>query len=401
MLRHLVWLAIGAFAIGTETFVIAALLPSIASDLHVTVAIAGQVVTIFALGYAVGSPVLSVLAGGIDRKWLLVACLLVFTLANVAAAVAQTLPQLSFARILLALSAGLYMPTANAVATTLVAPEKRGRAIAVVVGGMTVAVTFGVPLGALIGAYADWRTTFLMVAVIGAVAALGLTVGLPRGLPRTVSTLTQRLAVGRRPEILHGLAVTLAFATGVFAVFTFLAPLLAQAAGFASQGVSATLFVFGAAAAIGNAAGGHAADRFGPVATVRAGLFVLAIAFAMLGFAATSLPTAPAAIVMVVAVALWGVTGWGLYSAQMANFVRLAPDVSMVALSLNASTFYLGVAAGSALGAFTLSVTTVRDLGWVAAAAQVLALIILQLAPRAAAPLATASAVQPSPRGIE
>src|SRR5262245_5603710 len=140
MLLRLAWLAVGAFAVGTETFVIAALLPAIATDLHVSVAAAGQVVTMFALAYGVGAPVLSVLAGDVDRKWLLVGCLVAFALANLLAAAAQSLGSLTRARALLALTAGLYVPTANAVATALVKPEQRGRAIAVVVGGLTVAV---------------------------------------------------------------------------------------------------------------------------------------------------------------------------------------------------------------------------------------------------------------------
>ena len=144
----LIWLAVGAFAVGTETFVVAALLPSIAADFRVTVAAAGQIVTAFALAYAIGSPVLSVLTGGFDRKRLLIACLLLFSLANLLAAATHGLLELTLARIVLAVTAGLYVPTANAVATAIAGPERRGRAIAVVVGGLSVAVALGVPIGA-------------------------------------------------------------------------------------------------------------------------------------------------------------------------------------------------------------------------------------------------------------
>lgn len=379
MLARLIWLALGAFAVGTETFVVAALLPSIASDLHVAVSGAGQIVTAFAFAYAIGSPLLSVLAAEIDRKRLLVSCLLFFSVANVFAATAQSLFALTLARILLALASGLYVPNANAVAAAIAGPERRGQAIAIVVGGLTVAVALGVPVGAWLAATTSWQAAFLLVAAIGVIAALGLVIGLPRDLPRGTSTLRERLGVARRPEILHGLAVTLAFATGVFTVFTFLAPLLMSAAGLGAAGVSGTLFLFGVAAAAGNALGGYAADRFGAVPTVRAGLGALACAFVLLGFAAKALPVGLAAIVIVAAIGLWGVCGWGLYAAQMAYLAGLAPQVAMVTLSLNSSTFYLGVAMGSLLGGLVLSLGSIADLGWIAALGQVVALVILHL----------------------
>ena len=388
----LIWLAVGAFAVGTETFVVAALLPSIAADFRVTVAAAGQIVTAFALAYAIGSPVLSVLTGGFDRKRLLIACLLLFSLANLLAAATHGLLELTLARIVLAVTAGLYVPTANAVATAIAGPGRQGRAIAVVVGGLSVAVALGVPIGAWLAAHASWPATFLLVAAISAAAAAGLMIGLPRELPRGVTTLAQRLNVARRPEILHGLAVTLAFSTGVFSIFTFLAPLLIDAAGLDAQGVSATLFLFGVAAAGGNALGGYAADRFGAVPTVRVGLVMLALVFGLLAVGAKAFAPPAATIAIIAAIGLWGIVGWGVYSAQMANLAGLAPGVAMVTLSLNSSTFYLGVAAGSVLGAFTLSIGTVGDLGWVASLGQVVALATLELPRRAGSRL---GALQP------
>jgi len=166
MPASLVWLAIGAFAIGTEALMIAGLLPAIAADFHTTIATAGELITIFAIAYAVGSPILSALCGNLDRRRLLMIALSCFTAANLLAATTQSLWQLVAVRVLLALSAGLFMPTAYAVAASLVPPERRGRAIAAVTSGMTIATVLGVPLGAWIGGHADWRSTFLIVAVL-------------------------------------------------------------------------------------------------------------------------------------------------------------------------------------------------------------------------------------------
>lgn len=389
MLARIIWLALGSFAVGTETFVVSALLPSLASDLAVTVAAAGGIVTVFALGYAIGSPVLSVLAANVERKRLLIACLIVFALGNLAAAAAQSLAGLMAARVVLAFAAGLYIPTANAVAAAVAGPQRQGRGIAIVVGGMTVAVALGVPLGAWLAAHATWRASFVLVAVAGAVAALGLVLGLPRDLPRGASTLRQRLDVARRPEILRGLAVTLAFSAGVFELFTFLAPLLSGPAHLDAEGISAVLFLFGVGAAAGNLIGGNAADRFGALRTVRIGLAAMTALFIATAFAAsTRHPLASPAIVALVG--LWGVLGWMTYSAQMTHLVRLEPTLGSVTLSLNSSAFYVGVAGGSAVGAFALSVGTIAHLAWFAAVMQLVALAIAGLPRRAIVPAAIA-----------
>jgi predicted MFS family arabinose efflux permease len=303
----------------------------------------------------------------------------VFTLANVGAAQAQGFTQLLIARVLMALVSGLYVPTASAVATALVKPEQRGRAISVVIGGMAVAVALGAPVGALIGAMSNWRMTFALVAVLGAIAVVGLAIGLPRDLPRPVTTLGQRLAAARRPEILHGLSVTLLFATGAFTVFTYLALLLGQAAGLGPRGISATLFLFGVAAAFGNALGGASSDRFGPLRTARIGLTLLVAVvavFAVIALAANALSVSQAAPVIVASIGAWGLVAWCVYAALMANLVRLAPELAMVTLSLNASTFYFGVALGSFVGSLVLRFGAGK-LAWVAAALELAALAVL------------------------
>src|SRR6266404_3386152 len=162
----LYWLALGAFAIGTEGFMIAAILPNIAADLVVSVALAGSLISIFALAYALSSPVLTALTGRVDRRKLLLAAMTIFSLPNVVAASTHTFWGLAAARVLLACAAGMYTPNANALAGALVPPERRGRAIAIVNAGLTVAIAIGVPLGAVVGNRLGWRMTFVGVGVI-------------------------------------------------------------------------------------------------------------------------------------------------------------------------------------------------------------------------------------------
>jgi predicted MFS family arabinose efflux permease len=385
MFPRLVWLALGTFAVGTESFVVAPLLPAIARDVGVPIVAAGRLVTVFALFYAFGAPILAVALANVDRKRLLVGTLGAFVIANLAAAMTQSFTQLLVARAVLALVAGLYMPSANAVAAAMVEPHQRGRAIAIVVGGSAAATALGVPIGSFLGNTADWRITFVMIAVFAAIGVIGLAVGLRHDLPRSVATLSERLAVGRRPDILHGLSVTFLFAVGLSVVFTYLSPLLTLAAGFDARAISATLLVWGLSAAAGNAIGGVAADRIGPERAVRLGLLVLAATFGVIAFAATTLLPPVAGAVMVAAIAFWGAAGWAVFAAQMAHLARLAPQVAVVTLSLNASTFYAGIAAGSAVGSLTVAFGGLAEIGWIAAALQLAALAILLFGRRSAA----------------
>jgi len=151
----LYWMALGTFAIGTEGFMIAPLLPSLAEDLSVGLVAAGQLVTVFTLSYAFSSPILTALTGGIGRRNLLIVCMAGFAAANVVAAVATSYWMLMAARILLALASGLYVPNANALAGAVVAPEKRGTALSIIAGGTSIAVALGVPISAFIGTVSD------------------------------------------------------------------------------------------------------------------------------------------------------------------------------------------------------------------------------------------------------
>jgi len=176
-MARLYWLALGTFAIGTEGFMIAPLLPDLAHDLSVSLVSAGQLVTVFALTYALSSPILTALTGDIDRRRLLIASMLAFAAANFVAWSAHGYPALLAARILLAVAAGLYVPNANALASAIVEPSRRGTALSIVTGGTSVAVALGVPLGALVGDCFGWRVNFAAVGALALIATVGLLSG--------------------------------------------------------------------------------------------------------------------------------------------------------------------------------------------------------------------------------
>jgi predicted MFS family arabinose efflux permease len=198
-LTSLISLSLGAFAIGTEGFMIAGLLPALAHDLDVGLPAAGHLVTAFSLAYAIGAPVLAVLTAGLERKRLLAVAMGGFALANVLAALAPGYAWLMGARLLLALSAASFMPAAGGYAAGLAGPERQGRALSVVIGGLTVAIIAGVPLGVLLGDALGWRATFLGVAGMAAFSLLGILSWLPRQAPGVVASLGERMALARTP----------------------------------------------------------------------------------------------------------------------------------------------------------------------------------------------------------
>jgi predicted MFS family arabinose efflux permease len=365
------WFALGTFAIGTEGFMIAPLLPRLAQDLSVSLVAAGQLVTVFTLAYAFSSPILTALTGGISRRNLLIGAMLAFAAANVVAALAANYWLLMAARILLALSAGLYVPNANALAGAVVEPHHRGRALAVVTGGTSIAVALGVPVSALIGHSFGWRATFMIVAALSALATSGLLLGLDRtvgaGLP--VASLRERLAtIGNKPVLLT-LLVTLLWAAGAYAVYTYLAAFLARGLGIEGATVGIVLFVWGVAAAVGVTFGGALNDRFGSKRVILASLALLAIAFVTMSASVHLLSPAAARVPVLGAIVVWGLAAWSFFPAQQARLLSTAGvKLGSVALSLNASFMFAGFAAGAALGAATIAHGSPIELGWVGAA---------------------------------
>ena len=379
----LYWMAVGSFAIGTEGFMIAAVLPSMSADLAVSIQAAGQLMTIFALTYALSSPLMTALTGSVDRRNLLIASMAVFAAANVVAAVAPSYWALAAARVLLAIAAGLYVPGANALAGALVPPNRRGRALAIVNGGMSMAVALGVPLGALIGAHFGWRMMFAGVGVLAAVALSGLLVGLPQGIGSgiPVANIRERLAVARQPAALHALMVTMLWATGTYTLYAYVASYLAAVANFQGSHIGYALFMWGAAAFAGVVIGGFATDRFGNRRVISIALPLLAVALVSLSLTAKYLTVTQAMAPVLVALIVWGASAWGFFPAQQARLIEITGlKGASIALSLNASFMYFGFSLGAALGAFVLSQGSVSDLGWVGGSSVLAAFAVSRIA---------------------
>ncbi|MBN6036478.1 MFS transporter [Amycolatopsis sp. 195334CR] len=341
-------LALGAFSVGTSAYVVAGLLPALVSALNVSTAAAAQLVTAFAIAYAIGAPLLSALTSHWERRTLLVAALAVTAAGNFLAALVTDYPLLFAARIVTAIGAAVYTPVASAVAAELSPPERRGRAVAMVFGGLTVATILGVPLGSLMSQHGGYRLVFALVGVVALAGAVAVRLMLPSVAPQPPVPFLTRFTVAKDPRVLALLGATALGCLGAFTVYTFITPLLAETAGVHGTLVSLLLFAYGAGGVLGNSVGGRITDRWGSRRPLIAVMSAMAVTLAVMPFTATSV--AGAAITLFV----WGLSTWSVNPPIQHRLIEVAGSSAGLALSLNASAIYLGVGlAGVAGGVVT------------------------------------------------
>ncbi|MGW3183007.1 MFS transporter [Kitasatospora sp. NPDC001119] len=386
---RLLLLALGTFAMGTDSMVFAGILGPISADLGVSVPAAGQLVTVFALGYALLAPVLATLTARWPRRRLLLTALVVFSAANALSALAPTYELLLATRVLAAAGAALYTPTANAVATTLVAPERRGRALATVLGGMTVATALGVPLGTWIGR-ADWRMTMWLVTALGVAAFAGLA-ALLRDLPAPAAapTLAARLAPLGRRRVLGAAATTLVFFLAFQSVYIYLSTAVSGATGGDADRLSLVLLTSGVMSVAGSWLGGRLVDRLGVRRVLLTGSAVAAAAFTALPWLGLTMPGALAYAVVV------PLAGWAVSVALPHRLASIDPANAPLLISLNSSALYLGTAVGGVAGSAAIAVLGGR---WFPFAAAALALAACAVAAATTRDERSARASAPAPR---
>lgn len=359
-------LTLSAFAIGTTEFVIVGLLPTIASQLQVTLPSAGLLVSLYALGVAIGAPLLTAMTGKFPRKWLLVGLMALFTLGNLLAWQAPDYGTLILARVLTGLAHGVFFSIGSTIATSLVPKEKAATAIAIMFTGLTVALVTGVPLGTWIGQLFGWRETFLVVSALGLIACVGSYCLIPANLPRgATASLREQLTVLTQPALLRVYAKTALGYGGAFTAFTFLAPILQQVSGFSASSISLILLVYGVSVAVGNIWGGKLADKKGALPALKilfSGLVVILLALTF---------TASHPLLVVLTVLVWGAFAFGNVPALQVLVVQEAghhaPNAVDVASGLNIAAFNIGIAIGSVVGGLVVEHLGLMHTPWVGA----------------------------------
>jgi predicted MFS family arabinose efflux permease len=385
--RRLLALAAGMFAVGTDSFVVAGILPQVANSLNVSVSVAGQMVTVYALSYALLSPLIAAFASHWPRKRLLLAGLAVFVAGNVITALAPTMGWVLFSRFIAGLGAAMYSPTATASGAALAPPEKRAQALAVVIAGLSSATALGSPLGSFIGSLGNWRDTLWFVSAVGLVAAVAVHLMLPAIAALPSASLRQRLAPLRDSRVALTLLTTLAAYAGMFSVYTYMGVSFDRATGGRAEVLAGLMLLWGVAATVGNLAAGRLTDRYGSRVIINGAIAVLVLNFLALPWSSATLPTAAIALV------IWGLCGWGLVVPQQARLISIAPAAAPLLMGLNSAALYVGVSIAGVVGATGITLMDRHLLGLIAAVPIMLALVLAQLASRHIKQSAYAAAV--------
>ncbi len=371
-------LTLSAFAIGTTEFVIVGLVPTIANDLNVSLPSAGLLVSLYALGVAIGAPVLTALTGRWNRKAVLIILMAFFIVGNVMAWMAPGYETLIVARVLTGLAHGVFFSIGSTIATSLVDKDKQASAIAIMFTGLTVALVTGVPLGTWIGQHFGWRATFLVVSVLGVIALIGSALLVPSNLKQAApARISVQLKVLTQPRLLLVYGITAVGYGGTFIAFTFLAPILQQVSGFQSSAIAGIMLVYGVSVTIGNIWGGKLADKMGPVKALNIIFAALALVLLVFTFTASSQIGALLTVFVWGAFAFGNVPGLQVYVVQLAK--EYTPEAVDVASGLNIAAFNIGIAIGAWLGGHVVADMSLMDTPWIGAIIVVLALLMTRL----------------------
>jgi MFS transporter, DHA1 family, inner membrane transport protein len=377
--RVLQLLALGNFVIGMGAFVVIGIVTPLAESFAVDKSRAAMVLTVYAVSYALLSPIGAALTGTWPRRLVLSMALVLFGLGSLLSALAPSIGWLTASRVLVAMGGAIYTPMSAGVAVALAPPEQRGRALATVFGGITLAQVVGVPFGAWIAYRFGWQATFLSVAALAAVAAPLLF----RLIPAAVSFQTTGLsAIGtalKDTRLAFAIAFTATIITAIYVVFTYFGPLIEASIGRNPELRTGFLVLYGMGAVVGNYLGGYMTDRIGPART----LAVVCLAQALVMPLFSIIPWSPLFFAIIVGV--WSAFGWAFMAPQQSRLTQMAPRLQSLALALNAAMIYLGIAIGSALAAGVLGRFGLQGLGIAGGLVGLVALLHLWLSQRISA----------------
>ena len=364
--------------IGTGAFIVTSMLPALAQALSVSVSVAGQAMSAYALSTALLSPLLLVATGRWPRRRALVFGVGLFAAGNVLCALSTTMAALLIGRVLMGMGA-MFTPLAAGIVVALVAPAKRGKALSLVFLGISLSYVVGLPLGSLLADAWGWQAPIWAMVGASLLMCLLLWWLVPadvRSPGASFSGLTQVLA---RPDVMAVLATTMLYFTAIFLVFSYIVPVLQALVPMSPQRLSITLMLFGLSGVVGTLVGGWANDRLGSAQTLGAGLALLALMMAVLPATAGSWP------LMMAAMLLWGTAGFGMMAPQQSRLATLLPQQAPLLLSLNTSMLYIGTALGAVLGGAVAPVLSFAHLSWGGAPLALAALALLWIGPRPAA----------------
>ncbi|WP_337100564.1 MFS transporter [Paenibacillus sp. YIM B09110] len=354
-------LAVLSFLVGTSEYIIAGILDKIAESTGVSLVTAGQLITIFSLSYAFGTPVVMALTARMERRKLLLCALSLFVISNLLASVLPGYELLIASRILMGISAGVTIVASLSIATKVALPGKQGSAIAAVLMGFTASLILGVPIGRVISSAYEWKIIFGGIGLIGLLAILIIALTIPRMDGEQSVPLRNQLAILKQPKMLVGLSVTFFWIVGYSIFYSYISPLLLTVSGMSDEALSITLFAIGIASLIGSRSGGFSTDKWGIHRTLIGGLSLNVLALILIALFIHS----PAMLIPMLL--LWSFATWSPGPPQQLHLITLAPGSSGIMLSLNNSTLQLAMAAGSGIGGVAVEQISLSSVSWFAA----------------------------------
>ncbi|MEK4750564.1 MFS transporter [Niallia sp. FSL W8-0177] len=367
----IILLSLGAFVMGTAEFVVSGILEIISSDLGISISIAGQLITVYSLSYAMGALVLVVLTAKFERKKILLYSIITFIIGNIVAFFSYDYFLLILSRVIKAISGGLYIVVATNYAAQIAITEKKGSAMATVITGFTVSLVLGVPIGTFLAAYLNWRYIFLIIAVFTVFLLLLLYKLLPSIKGKKPIPFKQQIQIIKDRRVIMGVITTIFWILGYTMVFAYISPLLSNGANFSIEMTSIALFVLGTFAFLGSRFGGYAVDKWGPNRTISISLLVHAISLFVLTVTQYSI------IGVFITLAVWGGATWTTTSAKQFYLISLKPQSSETILSFNTALMNIGMMLGSALGGILIQHTNIINLTWIGGLFVILAFIFI------------------------
>jgi DHA1 family inner membrane transport protein len=358
---RLLWLlSLVNLIIGSGAFVIGGILAPLSQDLGISVPAAGQAMTAYALSTALLAPLVLLATGGWRRKHALVLALALFAAGNLLCALATGAAQLMAGRVLMGLGA-VFTPLAAGIAVAVVAPAQRGQALALTFLGISLSYVIGVPIGSWLGLAVSWHAPIWLFTALSLLALAAITAWVPADIRAPGASFAGLPALLARRDVLSVLLLTLTYFTAIFAVFSYIGPVLQALSPMSREKQSLTLALFGASGVVGTLIGGAANDRFGPQRTLVLQLSVLGLTMALLPLTRGSWP------LLMTALLIWGTAGFGMMVPQQSRLAAMAPTQAPMLLSLNTSMLYLGTAAGAVVGGALADRLGFAQLAWAGA----------------------------------
>ncbi|MEI3608361.1 MFS transporter [Pseudogracilibacillus sp. SO10305] len=356
--KRVYMLTIIAFIVGMVELIIGGILDLVADDLDVTIGTAGLLISIFSLVFGISAPILLVVFAKTERTKLTFVSLIIFLIGNIIAVFSSSFELLILSRVVSAASGSLVIILCINLASNIVEPAYRGRAIGLVVMGVSGSLVLGLPIGVMLGNMFGWRAPFVLISILTILLIIAVPIFMEKVAPKQPIPIRKQIATLKNAKISLAHATTFFFLAGHFTLYGYLTPYTKEVLGFSGTTISVLYFVYGLAAFSGGGLGGLAADYLGKRRTILSVIVLLAAALLLI-------PTASHVVwAFWIVVIIWGIMSWGVTPSIQSHLMELSPETSDIQQSLNNSALHFGIAFGTFFGGFVVKYAGIEHVSY-------------------------------------